>query len=537
MTTLADTPAPWRRRSARGRDWQLLALLLCLPTCVPLLAAALAWTHEDAATTSHLLEHVLPLASANTLWLVLGVVLGSTLIGTTLAALVALTEFPGRQFFSWALLLPLALPGYVMAVALIGLFDYAGTIPSMLRAIGFEAYWEFRSLGGLTLTMVLALYPYVYLVARQAFASQGLRAIEAARALGMTSSMAFFRASLPLARPAIAAGALLVAMETVADFGTVSAFNVDTLTSAIYKAWFSLFSIDAALRIAGVLLLLVLALLVIEARGRSQQGFTSVGANPVKALPLARRGLWASAFCGVIFAVAFLLPLTRLIWLAAPHYLQIDHRWLGFAANSLLLGLSAAAICVLVALLLALAVRERQGIATRSAHRLATLGYGLPGALLAVGLYLPFARASSWLADQFQWDIALHGSLGLLLLAYMVRFTAVAQAAVDSALARVRPSLVEAARTLGVRGWRLGARVHAPLMSGGLITGAVLVFVDTMKEMPITLMMRPFGWDTLATRVFELTNEGLWAQAALPALAIVLVGLLPVWWLQKRTAA
>ncbi|MFY8134607.1 MAG: ABC transporter permease, partial [Aquimonas sp.] len=323
-------------------------------------------------------------------------------------------------------------------------------------------------------------------------------------------------------------------METLADFGTVAAFNYDTFTSAIYSAWFAMFSTDTALQIAAVMLLAVIALVLLEAHSRRRQSFVQLGAVNAARLSLGRWRWAASAFCALVFALAFVLPVARLGWIAAAHLHELDARYVEFVWNGVLLSAMAAALTVAAALVLALAAREQPGLLSTLALRIGTVGYGLPGALLAIGLYVPVTRASGWLLDRLQIDMALTGGLGLLLIAYGVRFTAVAHAPVSSALLRVRDSHLEAAQLLGVTGLRRLRKVHWPLLRGGLATAALLVFVDVMKEMPITLMMRPFGWNTLATRVFELTNEGEWRRAALPALSIVAVGLIPVLLLTRR---
>ena len=455
-------------------------------------------------------------------------------IGTALAALVALCEFPGRRLFGWALVLPLALPGYVLAVVFIDLFDYAGPVATWLRDAGAPALPEFRSRAGLIAVMTLALYPYVYLVARDAFASQGARVLEAARALGMGPWRAFARASLPLARPWIAGGTLLVLMETLADFGTVAAVGHDTFTTAIYKAWFALFSPDTALQIAAVMLLLVMALVAIEASTRRRQSFAALGPRHATRLPLGRRAWIATGFCTAVLGLALLLPLSRLLWNALTHLADLDARYFGTVVNAVTLAAIAALLTTAVAFVIAMAARERPGLLTTATTRLATFGYGLPGALLAIGLYVPVAQFSTWLADTHGLDLVLEGGLLLLLVAYGIRFTAVAHAPIAGGLLRIKPSLLEASRGLGVTGSRQLREVHWPLLRGSVATATLLVLVDVMKEMPITLMMRPFGWDTLATRVFELTNEGEWARAALPSLAIVLAGLVPVILLTRR---
>ena len=530
----APIATPLRRRGTAASAWVWLAVALSLASLVPLLVTLGSLTRPDADTLGHLVDHVLPQVGGNTLWLLLGVGVGTSLLGTALAALVALCEFPGRRLFAWALLLPLALPGYVLAVVFIELFDYAGPVASALRDAGWPALPDFRTRGGLVLVMTLSLYPYVYLVAREAFASQGARAMEAARALGMGPWRAFARASLPMARPWIAAGTLLVLMETLADFGTVAAFNYDTFTTAIYKAWFALFSTDTALQIAAIMLLLMLVLVTIEAATRSRQSFAALGHRAAPRTPLGRRAWLATTLCLLVLGAAVLVPFSRLLWNALAHLQQLDARYLDTVVSALTLASIAALLTTTAAFIVAMAARSRPGLLTTATTRLATFGYGMPGALLAIGLYVPAARLSTWLAETRGLEVLLEGGLLLLLVAHGIRFMAVAHAPVAGGLLRIRPSVLEASRSLGVTGTRQLRLVHWPLLRGSFATAALLVFVDVMKEMPITLMMRPFGWDTLATRVFELTNEGEYARAALPALAIVLAGLVPVIWLTKR---
>jgi iron(III) transport system permease protein len=519
---------------ARGRLplWLLLAAVLALPTLLPIAVTASALFAPDLEIWRHLARHVLPGVAANTLWLMAGVGLGTALLGTALAALVALCEFPGRRAFAWALLLPLAMPGYVLAVAVVDLLGYAGPLATALRGAGV-ALPEVRSRGGVILVMTLSLYPYVYLVARAAFASQGLRALEAARALGLSPARAFFRASLPLARPWIAGGVLLVLMETLADFGTVAAFNYDTFTTAIYKAWFGMFSVDAALQVASVLLLVALALVVAEAHSRARQAFTAVGAAPQQRLALGRWRWAAAAACATVLLLAFAVPAAQLLRSALRYPGELDARYFALLGSSVSLGLVAAALTALAALALAYAVRRFPGRASRLAARLATLGYALPGALLAIALYVPMAQLMGLLERGFGLGHLVQGSLLLMLMTYGVRFLAVAHAPLAAALLRIRPSLEESARLQGVGGVALLRQVYLPLLRGGLSAALLLVFVDVMKEMPITLMTRPFGWDTLATRIFELTNEGEWARAAWPALGILAAGLLPMYWLNR----
>ncbi len=516
------------------QTWRWLALLLCLPSLIPLLSALSALWQPVPEVREHLWQVVLPQASLATLWLLLGVAVGTSIIGTTLAALIALCEFPGRGFFRWAMILPMALPGYVMAVAFIGLFDYSGPMASTLRSWGVMALPEIRSLPGMIMVMTLALYPYVYLVAHDAFASQGMRALEAARSLGMSPIRAFFRASLPMARPWITGGVALTLMEAAADFGTPVAFNIDTYSVAIYKAWVSLRSTTAALQIAAVLLIMIFVLTVLEALSRHRQSFAVTGSANSHRLALGTRGWLAALFCAVILLLALALPVAKLASDAWQNLAALDARYFRLLQHSLFLAAGAAVLTVAAALVMALASHQRRDLSALLIARIATLGYGLPGAVLAIGLYVPVARLSTWLSETSGMTIALEGGIALLLIGYGVRFLAVAFAPLSSGLLRIKPSMLEAARSLGVTGARQLRQVHWPLLRGALTTAAVLVFVDVMKEMPITLMMRPFGWDTLATRVFEFSNEGQWQQAALPALTILLIGLLPVWLLTRR---
>lgn len=534
MPVIADPYPRWPPSRPGPRGWTWLAIALSLPSLVPLAATVAALARPDGDTLQHLWQYVLPQVAGNTGWLLLGVGAGTAVLGTLLAALVALCEFPGRKLFAWLLVLPLAVPGYVLAVAFIGLFDYGAPLAAFLRDGAGVALPEIRSRGGLIAVMTLALYPYVYLVAREAFASQGARAMESARALGMGPWRAFWHASLPLARPWIAGGTLLVLMETLADFGAVSAFNYETFTTAIYKAWFALFSTDTALQIAAVLLVGVLLLVGLEAVSRKRQSFASVGLAGTTRIPLGRRGWWATGGCILVLLAALALPLSQLAWDGMAHLADLDRRYFASLRNALSLSAMAAVLTTAAAFAIALAAREQPGPVTTAVTRVTTLGYGLPGALLAIGLYVPVATFSTWLMETRGWDVPLEGGLLLLLVAYGIRFLAVAHTPVAGGLLRIRPQLLEASRSLGVTGARQLRQVHWPLLRGSFATAVLLVFVDTMKEMPITLMMRPFGWDTLATRVFELTNEGEYARAALPSLAIALAGLIPVIALTRR---
>ena len=528
------------------RRWYPIAFAVALLVLLPLSVLLFSWHEIDRQIWAHLWQTQLPRLLGNTLVLVLGVGVGVILLGVSLAWLTSLCEFPGRRWLDWALMLPFAIPAYVLAFVFVGLLDFAGPLQSLLRdwfGTGVRLP-RVRSTGGVIIVLVLVFYPYVYLLARNAFLAQGKGLMEAARVLGLSPWRAFWRVALPMARPAIGAGLALAIMETLADFGAVSVFNFDTFTTAIYKTWYGFYSLTSATQLASLLLLAVMLVLYGERRARG-------AVRPVNERPRGKalyhlkggRALAASAWCGLVFACGFVIPVLQLlVWFWQRGRFDLDERYSALILHTLYLGGLAALITVCVALLLAFALRLAPTRLMRGAVGLANLGYALPGSMLAVAIMLAFSYLdrelviplSSWLGGAGK--PVLLGSLSALLLAYLVRFMAVAYGPLENSLARIRPSLPEASRSLGVGGLGLFVRVYLPLLVPGTLSAALLVFVDVLKEMPATLLMRPFGWDTLSVRVFEMTSEGEWARAALPALTLVLVGLLPVILLIRRSA-
>jgi len=520
--------------------------LLAVPAMLPLLSAAAAWAAPAGEVWQHQLQHVLPRVAGNTVLLLACVALFTAVLGTGLAWLVAGHDFPGRGIFAWALLLPLAVPGYVLAVVFAGALDFAGPLQSWLRDVVSSGLRvpPIRSLGGAVLVLSLCLYPYVYMLARVAFETAGARTLEAAQTLGLDRRAAFRRALLPLARPAIAAGVGLVCMETLADFGVVAALNVDTFTTAIYRAWYGMFSIAAALQMAAVLALLALAGVWIERRLRGGRSFA--GQRPSGALqrqPLTgARALAATAIASLVLAIAFVLPMAQLLAWAVKHAAaDLDARYWAFAGRSVALAASGALVVVAAALVHGYALRLERRAWLLGLGRLATVGYAVPGTVLAVGLFAPVAALNSWLQDRLDLaygatapQVFLQGTLLTMFVAYLARFLAVGTGPVESGLERIHRNLDEAAMLLGARGIARLRRLHLPLLRGSLLAAAVLVFVDLMKELPITLMTRPFGFETLAVRVFEMAAEGEWERAALPSVLIVAAGVLPVVLLARR---
>ncbi len=528
------------------RYWRYSSLLIALVIAIPILVVFAAWLQPAGDVWQHLADTVLVELLTNTFALLIGVGLGVLFIGTGLAWLTAMCDFPGRKFLDWALMLPLAVPAYVLAFVMVGLFDFSGPLLTGLRARGFELHLlpEIRSTPGIILVMVLAFYPYVYMLARLAFISQGRNLLDSGRVLGLGPWAAFYKVALPMARPAIAAGVALALMETLADFGAVSVFNYDTFTTAIYKTWMGLFNITAAAQLASILLLFVITALYIERRLRQRARYEadSKSSNELRFVLTGVQKFSAIIFSFSVLIIAFVVPVIQLfVWAWEVIAQELDSRYFRFLFNTLFLGLLAAFLASFGALLLAYTYRLRPDRFTKITVRLATVGYALPGSVLAVGIMLVVV----WLDNKFleilqtttgfEIQPILTGSILVLIVAYVTRFMAVAYGPIDSAFSRIRPSVIQAARSLGAGNWKILWRVSMPMLSGGLLSAMLLVFVEVMKEMPATLLLRPFGWDTLATRIFELTSEGEWERAALPALALIIAGLIPVVLLIKKS--
>ena len=518
--------------------------------CLPILTVVWSLTRPAWAVWAHLWRTQLPELLLNTAALVVAVGLGVLVLGTTLAWLVATCEFPGRRVFEWALALPLALPAYVIGFVFLGLFEYAGPVQTALRGwFGPQAGLpDLRSGWGVALMMTLVYYPYVYTLGRAALAEQAPEFLESARSLGRSRMAILFGVTLPLARPALAAGTVLACMEALADFGTVATFSFRTLTEAIYRVWHGMFDRAAATQLAALLLGVAGGLLALERLSRGRARFTHARRPARPPLRLHLRGvraLGATLLCTGTLGLAFGLPVGQLaLWaLQAVGRDRVPDGFGRALGQSLALGGGAALVVTAVALLLAYALRRQPTPLVVAATRLAGLGYALPGAVIAVGVLHPLSWLDRMLAAGLELltgvvpGLILTGSVAGLLFAYLVRFLAVGSQSVEATLARIPRSLDEAARSLGARGWRTLRMIHLPLARRGLLAALTLVFVDVMKELPATLLLRPFGLETLAVVIWRRTAESLWVEAAVPALALVLVGLGPVALAMRATGA
>ena len=529
----------------RWDRWTLLTLALCGFVALPVGTVIATAVGPDDGIWAHLLSTVLPVYASNTLWLMLGVGLGTILIGTSTAWLVTMYRFPGCRVLSFALLLPLAVPSYVLAFVVTDQLEYAGALQRALRAaFGWESaadYWfpEIRSLGGATLVLSLVLYPYVYLLARAAFVEQCFCLFEASRTLGQGPLRSFLRVAVPMARPAIAVGVALALMETLNEFGTVEFFAVPTFTAGIFDVWLNMNSITGAAQLAALLVVFTFGLVLVERAGRRRKRFwaTSTRVRALPEYPLGRGlGLAAAAWCALPVLLGFVLPGAVLASYALDFYAVTlsDYAFPGYLWNSLKLAAWAALCTAALGTLIAYGVRVSRDPKIRGAAEAATLGYAVPGAVLAVGIMVPLGLFDNAI-DAFsrRWfglplGLLLSGSAAALVIGYVARFMALGYRPIDASFSKVTPSMEGAARTLGHGPASTLWRVHLPLIRPSVIAAALLVFVDTMKELPLTLILRPFNFETLATFVYQYASDELLEECALGALTIVAAGVIPV---------
>ena len=539
----AIKPAPLRLRLPH--PLLAVSLLAAAAVGVPVLGVLSNLVSADAGqgTFAHLWSTVLPEYVGNSLLIMAIVGVLAAVIGIGCAWLVAACDFPGKRMFEWALVLPLAMPSYVVAYAYTDFLQFSGPVQTGLRALtGWQArqYWfpEIRSATGAGVIFALVLYPYVYLLVRTAFVERSPRMWDAARTLGAGPWASFFQISLPLARPAAAAGLALVLMETLADYGAVAYFGVPTLTTGIYKSWYAFSDRTGAAQIAAVLLVSVTALMYVEHRSRGRARYYAVGGQSTRRAqrlqPLA--GWMATLFCALPVLLGFILPLVILVRLMRQEAsLNFSSRYLGWLQNSITIGAVTALIAVVVCLLLAYAARVSRNRLQGAANRIVSMGYAIPGAVIAVGILIPLSRMDQWLAGQGM-HVLLAGSLVALVYAYLVRFLAVSYQGVQAGLARITPAMDASARSLGHGLGSMLLRVHAPLLWRSVLTAALLVFVDVIKELPATLVIRPFNFDTLAVITFQLASDERLAEAALPAFTIVMIAFVPVLALARAIA-
>jgi len=542
-------PAPKRFEAAkRSAGWPsgwaiatwIVAALVFLPIIV-VLGSIFADTGEIWA---HLADTVLMKYITNSLLLMVGVGIGVLVIGVGTAWLVTMCSFPGVRIFEWALLLPLAAPAYLLAYTYTDWLEYFGPVQTGLRSLfGWQSatdYWfpNVRSVWGAVAMFSLTLYPYVYMLARVAFLEQSVCTLEASRSLGCNPWRSFTKVAVPLARPAIMAGLSLALMETLNDFGTVEYFSVQTFTTGIYRTWFGMGERIAAAQLSAMLMLFVLALILLERWSRRQAKYYQANNSLQAPSTYQLRGLrggFASLACLLPIALGLLVPGALLALMVRDNWdTALNNRFGELASNSLILSVLTAGVALVLSLVLAYGQRLTKSRSIRLGVRLAAMGYGVPGAVIAVGILIPVTRLDNTIANWAQAALGMSpgllisGTITALVFAYLVRFLAVALGSVESGLGKIRPNLDDAARSLGYSPTKTLVKVHTPLMTSSLLTAIMLVFVDVMKELPATLVMRPFNFDTLAVRVYQYASDERLIEAAAPALTILIVGLLPV---------
>src|SRR6056297_2560353 len=531
--------------------WNIATVFIALLVAIPILTVISNIFVPSGDIWGHLASTVLPNYIMNSFWLMIGVGTGVFLIGVGTAWLVTMCSFPGSKQFQWLLILPMAVPAYLLAYTYTDFLAFTGPVQDTIRAVtgwGYGDYWfpDIRSLWGAVLLMSLVFFPYVYLLTRAAFLEQSASLLEASRSLGASSTTSFFKIALPLARPSIAAGMALALMETLNDFGTVDYFGVQTFTTGIYRTWFGLGE-RAAAQLSGFLLIFILFLILIERWSRNKMNVRQSSTGRFKQLyvyDLTGWKAWASTlFCSIPVLAGFLIPVAILTDMMIANFdVAVDTRFIQFSVNTILVASIAGIFALLVALIMAYGVRLNPNYLTKFSTRIGSMGYAIPGSVIAVGILIPFGwvdnTIDSWLRDNvgISSGLILSGTIFALIFAYVVRFLAVAFNTVEASLGKITHNMDEAAEGMGYSFGKILRKIHMPMMSGSLFAAIMLVVVDVIKELPATLIVRPFNFDTLAVQVYRLASDERLAESSGAALAIILVGLVPVIILSRSIA-
>jgi len=530
-----------KKGKAGSGFWNVLTLTIALLVSIPILTVVANIFMPSGDVWQHLASTVLPDYVKNSIWLMLGVGTGVFILGVGSAWLVTMCRFPGSRWFNWMLILPMAVPAYLMAYTYTEFLAFTGPVQTMLRDLtgwGFGDYWfpNVRSLGGAILMMSFVFFPYVYLLTRAAFLEQSASLLEASRSLGATPFESFYKIALPLARPSIAAGMALALMETLNDFGTVDYFGVQTFTTGIYRTWFGLGERVAAAQLSGFLMIFILFLILLERWSRNRMNVKQQSTGRYK-------HLFFFFFCSIPVLVGFIIPAAILIDMMIANFdAAVDSRFLQYSLNTILVALIAGLVALAIALVMAYGVRLNPNFFTKASTRIGSMGYAIPGSVIAVGILIPFGWADntldSWFRDNFgiSTGLILSGTIFALIFAYVVRFLAVAFTTVEASLGKITPQMDEAAEGMGYSFGKILGKIHMPMMSGSLFAAIMLVIVDVIKELPATIIVRPFNFDTLAVQVYRLASDERLAESSGAALAIILVGLVPVFILSKSIA-
>ncbi len=531
-----------------SKKWAVVSGIIAVLVSIPILSVLSSFFVSSGEIWSHLASTVLGDYITNSLLLIVGVSSGVVLFGVALAWIITMCSFPGQKYFEWAAVLPFSIPAYLLAYIYTDFFGITGTLQTAIRStfdLGISEFVlpEIRSLWGAILIMILAFYPYVYMLARSAFLNQSVSLFEASRIMGYTTTQSFFKIALPLARPGIAAGLALALMETLNDFGTVQYFGVQTFTTGIYRTWFGLGERPAAAQLAGFLLLFIVVLILLERWSRSRIKDQTNATNRFKRIQrfdLTGLKKWgAFLVCMIPVFLGFVLPVALLVSMFLNNIDSVNTRFLLYSLNTLSVAAIAGLITVSVALLMAYSSRLNPSKLVKGLNQFGALGYAIPGSVIAVGVLIPFGwldnTIDSFARSNFQVStgLLLSGTLFAMIFAYVVRFLSVSYNGINSSLQKISPSVDEASRGMGYSFSQILRKIHIPMLSGGLLSAFLLVFVDVMKELPATIIIRPFNFDTLAVQVYRLASDERLGESAGAALAIVLVGIIPVILLSK----
>jgi iron(III) transport system permease protein len=531
-----------------SKKWAFISGIIALLVSIPILSVLSSFFVSSGEIWAHLASTVLGDYVTNSLLLIIGVSFGVTITGVSLAWIITMCNFPGQKYFEWAAVLPFSIPAYLLAYIYTDFLDITGTLQTALRStfglsIGDYIFPEIRSVSGAILIMVLAFYPYVYMLARSAFLNQSVSLFEASRIMGYSTSQSFFKVALPLARPGIAAGLALALMETLNDFGTVQYFGVQTFTTGIYRTWFGLGERPAAAQLAGFLLLFIVVLILLERWSRSKIKDQTNATNRFKRIQrfdLNGYKKWgAFIICIIPVFLGFILPVILLLSMFFNNLDSVNARFILYSLNTLSVAAIAGIITVSIALLMAYSSRLNPSKLVKGLNQFGALGYAIPGSVIAVGVLIPFGwldnTIDSFARSNFEVStgLLLSGTLFAMIFAYVVRFLSVSYNGINSSLQKISPNIDEASRGMGYSFSQILKSVHIPILSGGLLSAFLLVFVDVMKELPATIIIRPFNFDTLAVQVYRLASDERLGESAGAALAIVLVGIIPVILLSK----
>lgn len=542
-TTFERLRSNSKESGGKSTRWTIFSSIIALLISIPIFTVVFSVFTPSGEIWRHLATTVLDDYVRNSIYLIVGVSAGVILLGVSSAWLITMTDFPGRRIFEWASILPFAIPAYLMAYIYTDFLDITGPLQNFIRTIfnlGIDEYWfpNIRSVEGAVLIMSLSFYPYVYMLARSSFLEQSTNLMEASRILGYSTWQSFFRVALPVARPGIAAGLALALMETLNDFGTVQYFGVQTFTTGIYRTWFGLGERPAAAQLAAFLLGFIVVLLILERWSRNRISSDKSSTTRFKRLNRYQLSGWKSGLaftaCFIPVLAGFILPVILLLEMFFSNMQYLDFEFLELAFNTFTVSAITGFLAVSLALIMAYSARLNPSKWVKFFNRISSLGYAIPGSVIAVGVLIPFGlfdnTVDSFFREHFGFStgLLLSGTIFAMVFAYLVRFLSVSFGGVESSMEKITPSMDEAARGMGFNFSKILRKIHIPMMSGGLLTAGLLVFVDVMKELPATLIVRPFNFDTLAVQVYRYASDERLAESAGAALMIVLVGIIPV---------